>query len=207
MKVYTNDRTTDRSSAERVKVGVADYAVAESGAELVTSGLGSCVGIALVDTDAGVAGLAHAMLPEAGEGGSTANKDRSTASESRRETDGGNPAALLEPGVAADDDPSEDEAKYVDTAVRGLLQAMVDAGADRSRIEARVAGGSAMFEFDSGAGGIGERNVAAAEEALTARGIPIVASDVGGDHGRSLTLDASTGALSVRRAHDDTHVL
>ncbi|MFB6089861.1 MAG: chemotaxis protein CheD [Halobellus sp.] len=191
MKVYTNDGSSDRSTAERVKVGVADYAVAETGAELVTSGLGSCVGIALVDPEAGVAGLAHAMLPNASDG--------------RRETDGGSPAAVSD--AREDGDAEADEAKYVDTAVRGLLRSMVDAGADRSRIEARVAGGSAMFEFDSGAGRIGERNVAAAEDVLADHGVPIVASDVGGDHGRSLSLDASTGALSVRRAHDDTEVL
>jgi chemotaxis protein CheD len=33
--------------------------------ELVSIGLGSCVGVALVDADAAVAGLAHVMLPEA----------------------------------------------------------------------------------------------------------------------------------------------
>ncbi|MFA1610591.1 chemotaxis protein CheD [Halobellus rubicundus] len=190
MKVYTTDRSTDRSRSERVKVGVADYAVAETGSELVTSGLGSCVGIALVDPEAGVAGLAHAMLPKASDG--------------RHETDGGNRASSDGPTP-----PSEtpNEAKYVDTAVRGLLRSMVDAGADRSRVEARVAGGSAMFDFDSGDGGIGERNVAAVEEVLADHDIPIVATDVGGDHGRSLSLDAATGALSVRRAHDDTRVL
>lgn len=33
--------------------------------ELVSMGLGSCVGVALVDRDQAVAGLAHVMLPEA----------------------------------------------------------------------------------------------------------------------------------------------
>lgn len=207
MKVYTSDRSTDRSSAERVKVGVADYAVAEAGAELMTSGLGSCVGIALVDTEAGVAGLAHAMLPDASESRSAASESRSAERESRTETDGGELPARASSRAADADGPAEDEAKYVDTAVRGLLESMVDAGADRSRIEARVAGGSAMFEFGSGDSGIGERNVAAAEEVLADHDIPIVGSDVGGDHGRSLKVDASTGALSVRRAHDETRVL
>jgi chemotaxis protein CheD len=35
-----------------------------AGAELVAIGLGSCIGLALVDRVAGVAGLAHVVLPE-----------------------------------------------------------------------------------------------------------------------------------------------
>lgn len=176
MKVYTSDPPTP----ERIKVGVAEYAVAAGESTLVTSGLGSCVGIALADTDAGVAGLAHAMLPSVG--------DREAAAA----TDGGT------------DEPS---GKYVDTAVPGLLDEMADRGADPARIEARLAGGSAMFEFSSADGGVGERNVAAAETALAERDIPIVARDVGGDHGRSLTLAVPTGSLSVRRAHGETRTI
>lgn len=175
MKVYT----TDPPTPERVKVGVAEYAVAEGESTLVTSGLGSCVGIALVDADAGVAGLAHAMLPSVG--------DREPAA-----TDGGENRPV---------------GKYVDTAVPGLLDEMADRGAVASRVEARLAGGSAMFDFSSSDSGVGERNVAAAEAALDDRDIPVVATDVGGDYGRSLTLDATTGALSVRRAHGDDRTI
>jgi chemotaxis protein CheD len=35
--------------------------------ELVALGLGSCIGLAIVDRSAGVAGLAHIVLPEAGD--------------------------------------------------------------------------------------------------------------------------------------------
>lgn len=37
-----------------------------SGEELVAIGLGSCIGLALIDRAAGVAGLAHVVLPESG---------------------------------------------------------------------------------------------------------------------------------------------
>jgi chemotaxis protein CheD len=40
---------------------------ADSGTVLVSLGLGSCIGLALVDAGAGVAGLAHIMLPGPGE--------------------------------------------------------------------------------------------------------------------------------------------
>ena len=51
----------------RIRVGVGDLAVATEGETLTTSGLGSCVAVALVDDDAGVRGLLHAMLPASDE--------------------------------------------------------------------------------------------------------------------------------------------
>lgn len=51
-------------AADRIRVGVADMAVTNGGATLVTSGLGSCVAVAVHDGN-GRGGLLHAMLPEA----------------------------------------------------------------------------------------------------------------------------------------------
>jgi len=45
------------------KVGVGELAVATDGETLTTSGLGSCVAVALTDDRADVRGLLHAMLP------------------------------------------------------------------------------------------------------------------------------------------------
>jgi chemotaxis protein CheD len=163
MKVYTNDAEADGATRSRVKVGIADYETAVEGETLVTSGLGSCVGIALYDAENGVAGLAHAMLPR--------------------------------------NDGDENEAKYVDTGVPALLDEMRRSGADPDRVRAKMAGGSAMFDFSSADGTIGERNAAAARHTLDRLGIRLVAADVGGDHGRSLALDAATGQLTVRSAN------
>jgi chemotaxis protein CheD len=109
--------------------------------------------------------------------------------------------------AATDEGDADAPGKYVDTAVPDLVDAMVEHGADRSRIEARLAGRSAVFEFSSTDSGVGTRNVAAAEAALAEWDIPVVAADTGGDYGRSLTLDIETGSLSVRRAHGDTEVI
>ena len=49
----------------RVRVGVGDLAVVTDDATLTTSGLGSCVAVAMADRRAGVRGLLHAMLPSA----------------------------------------------------------------------------------------------------------------------------------------------
>jgi chemotaxis protein CheD len=67
MKVYdgssTDGTSTNPEDPERVKVGIAEYQVASDGAVLTTSGLGSCLGVAIYDPESGVAGLVHVMLP------------------------------------------------------------------------------------------------------------------------------------------------
>jgi chemotaxis protein CheD len=47
--------------------------------ELMALGLGSCIGLAMVDRAAGVAGLAHVMLPESDGAGAPAAKFADTA--------------------------------------------------------------------------------------------------------------------------------
>lgn len=64
---------TDGMSAARrdVPVGLGRMAVSADPAELLSAlGLGSCIGLVMVDVRAGVAGLAHVMLPasRAGDG-------------------------------------------------------------------------------------------------------------------------------------------
>jgi chemotaxis protein CheD len=51
-----------------ITVDIADFAVAGGGTVLITSGLGSCVALALHDPSTGIAGLAHILLPTAGTG-------------------------------------------------------------------------------------------------------------------------------------------
>ncbi|AQL43098.1 chemotaxis protein CheD [Halorientalis sp. IM1011] len=66
MKVYdSTTRTASSPEQERLKVGIAEYEVTTEDATLTTSGLGSCLGVALYDPEAGVAGLVHVMLPSA----------------------------------------------------------------------------------------------------------------------------------------------
>ena len=49
-----------------IRVKVADFAVADARAMLVTVGLGSCVAITLYDPQVRVGGLAHVLLPSTG---------------------------------------------------------------------------------------------------------------------------------------------
>ncbi|HEX3033126.1 MAG TPA: chemotaxis protein CheD [Bacillota bacterium] len=47
-----------------IKVGMAEIKVAKAPSRLLTSGLGSCIGICLYDKVARVGGMAHIMLPD-----------------------------------------------------------------------------------------------------------------------------------------------
>jgi chemotaxis protein CheD len=63
------------TAAAEIAVRMGEIAVsANPGDVLVSLGLGSCIGLALVDQRRGVAGLAHIMLPEALAGGGPAGK-------------------------------------------------------------------------------------------------------------------------------------
>lgn len=48
---------------DKVVVRIADYRIAEASATLVTYGLGSCVAVALYDSEKRTGGLCHIMLP------------------------------------------------------------------------------------------------------------------------------------------------
>jgi chemotaxis protein CheD len=48
---------------EIISVGISEYKTSKSPATLVTYALGSCVGIALYDSDTHIGGLSHIMLP------------------------------------------------------------------------------------------------------------------------------------------------
>jgi len=173
MKVYDGSQTDDAQTAtpERLKVGIAEYQVTTEPAVLTTSGLGSCIGIALYDEPTGAAGLVHVMLPTA------------------EDVSGGN------------------EAKFADTGVAALVEALEDAGASTRTMEAKIAGGSDMLDFSENGSSIGSRNLEQVRTTLEEYGIPIIGEDVGGDHGRSLRLESDTGDLVVKSANTESVVL
>jgi chemotaxis protein CheD len=140
---------------------------------LVSLGLGSCIGLALVDGSAGVAGLAHIVLPESGGRG---------------------------------DSPA---GKFADTAVPALIDEVVRLGGRKHCLNAVVCGGAHMFKGTAAASGlaIGERNQEGTLAALAAARIPVRASDVGGNAGRSIEVVVSTGEVRVRAVGEEPRKL
>jgi chemotaxis protein CheD len=92
-------------------------------------------------------------------------------------------------------------AKFVDSVIPLLVERMLQWGARREKIVAKIFGGARMFDGFEGCRGIlqiGDENIAAAREVLGELGIPLVAECVGGTSGRTVILDVSDGSVLVR---------
>ena len=91
-------------------------------------------------------------------------------------------------------------AKFADTGIVKLVEDMVNAGAKRSKIISKIAGGAQMFNFNDSSDimRIGARNVAATKETLKKLNIPLAAEDTGGSYGRTIELYSETGILLVK---------
>ena len=107
-------------------------------------------------------------------------------------------AHILVPSPSLSRDTSN-PAKFPSTAVPLLVEEMRRRGASAS-ITAKIAGGASMFASLIPAGGInmGERNTVATRHALQEAGVPIVAEDTGGEHGRSVYFHLQDGRLEIR---------
>ena len=90
-------------------------------------------------------------------------------------------------------------AKYADTALPDMLEAMIAAGASLRRLVAKLAGGAQMFAFaGQDTMRIGPRNVETCKMMLESLDIPLVAEDTGANYGRTIELDSTTGVLTIR---------
>jgi chemotaxis protein CheD len=93
--------------------------------------------------------------------------------------------------------PDEPCARYGDVAVAALIKAMQEKGCDINTLVAKVFGGASVMAArpeDS----VGERNVRMALSGLRAFGVPVVAQRTGGEAGVHISLDSSSGQVTVR---------
>ncbi len=91
-------------------------------------------------------------------------------------------------------------AKFADTGLPLLIQKMEQTGASRIHMVAKMVGGAEMFKIDSQDERlrIGARNIEAVEEMSRNLGIRIIARSVGGNTGKSITLNLEDGSLQIR---------
>ncbi len=148
-----------------IRVKMADLNVIESPGVLITSGLGSCIGVTLYDGKKRIGGMAHVMLPD-----STTMRSQTNL------------------------------AKYADTALELLLEKLSKLGVERRRLKAKMAGGAQMFNFDSDNDlmRIGARNTEAVKKKLEECGIPLIAEDTGGSHGRTMEFYTENGLVIIK---------
>lgn len=96
-----------------------------------------------------------------------------------------------------------DAGRYGIHAMELLVNALLQAGAKRARLEAKAFGGGNVVAVpDGGRGGrfsVGEVNVRFVREFFQRDAIPLVASDLGGDYGRQIHFDGSDYGVYMRR--------
>lgn len=92
------------------------------------------------------------------------------------------------------------KSKFADTAVDELIRLLVQGGAMRARLTAKLAGGAHMFSTTCNADfmNVGERNIQECKKKLKEHSIRILAEDTGSTSGRSIEFCCETGQLQVR---------
>ena len=80
--------------------------------------------------------------------------------------------------------------RYGNHAMDALINGLLAAGADKRRLECKIFGGGNVV---NGMSGVGDDNAAFAREYAQAEGLNVIAFDLGGDRGRRIVFDPSTG--------------
>ena len=90
-------------------------------------------------------------------------------------------------------------ARYVDTSIYIMIDEIIEKGGRKHNIQAKIVGGARMFAtMDLETMDIGQRNIEAARKTLEKERIPIKATDVGGNKGRTMTFDLRTGVIDIK---------
>lgn len=99
--------------------------------------------------------------------------------------------------------------KFADTGIVELVRMMVEAGANKSRMVAKIAGGSQMFAFQNKSDlvRVGDRNVEASKAKLKELNIPILAEDTGNTYGRTVIFYPETGDFLIKSVGKDEKVI
>ena len=94
--------------------------------------------------------------------------------------------------------------RYASDGVDNLIAALVERGAEASRLEFVLGGGAQMLVAPgiSDRFNIGARNEAMVTRILRQKGMPIRGKRTGGQSGRTLTLDVATGKVTVKAVGD-----
>jgi len=102
----------------------------------------------------------------------------------------------------------ENMLKYADVAIPEAVRLLEEQGSPRASLSAKIAGGSRMFDLSKDSqGDIGQRNVKAVREILANLDIPLIASDTGGNRGRSVEFRPESGELRVRSVYGPEKII
>ncbi len=95
---------------------------------------------------------------------------------------------------------NQNRAKFADTGIDYLIEMMVQKGANRRNLTAKIAGGAQMFAFSGNSDmlRVGERNVEAVKKKLNQLGIRLLAEDTGLNFGRTVEFYPENGDFVIK---------
>lgn len=144
---------------------------------LQATSIGSCIALCLYDKSSKIGGMAHIMLPAMPK-----TSRYSLTTNEHVDTD------------------KEETGKYADTAIDELIAHLSTKHVLKTRLEAKIAGGSEMFaSLRKRTRSIGDQNIEAVKLKLESLGIPIVSEDIGGNVGRSVIFYLESGDIEVKK--------
>jgi chemotaxis receptor (MCP) glutamine deamidase CheD len=160
------------STLQKEYIPAGSYIIESGKEKLLIALLGSSVGVALIDVEAGVGGLMHILLPE--------------------------------PTLSTTTRPPE---SYASTGLPHFIENLEKAGADKSRLQATISGGSLYgsktdLNLDFDAGGLITEIVL---QILRTERISIQRSEINGYFGSKLTLDTSTWQADIQPIIPKSH--
>jgi chemotaxis protein CheD len=93
-----------------------------------------------------------------------------------------------------------DSGKYVECAIRLMLERFKARGIAKNEIEAKLFGGSDMFDTQGGRNpGVGKQNSEMALAMLEQESVRLVTQDLGGKRGRKIIFHSDTGDVFLKR--------
>lgn len=103
----------------------------------------------------------------------------------------------------------DNPAKYADSCIPLMIGELLKMGVNRSRLNAKIAGGASMLSLvgDSPLFKIGEQNAEKVRLELRKAGIPLISFDVGGSFGRTISFDLKTGELFIKTINHGNKVI
>lgn len=96
--------------------------------------------------------------------------------------------------------PDVNLAKFADTGIPALRDALIKMGASPFGIVAKLAGGANMFSQSAGSDvlKVGQRNASESLRVLQKLNIKVLAQDTGGTYGRTISLYTTDGSLLIK---------
>ena len=170
---------SELSRRERVTLYPGGYAVASRENKVLYTVLGSCISACLYDPVSRVAGMNHFLL----------SHERYSRTMPFTEAEAG---------------------RYGVHSMELLINAMIKQGASRNRFRAKAFGGASMLSQGTDRDGnfacVGEVNVRFIKEFLQLEGIPLIASDLGGDQGRSVFFSVADFSVHIGKIRKLTRI-